>query len=119
MVICAVGLFLRTYFAGPTVIRDGVTYFKETDPWYHVRLVGNLMRHFPNRISFDPFTYFPNGQNVFFAPLFDLLLGFAIWIISLGRPTIEVIRSVSLYFPAVVGALRLSGRDLQLQTVGV
>lgn len=80
-----------------------MAYFKENDPWYHMRLVENLVRHFPHRIAFDPYTYFPYGQNVFFAPLFDLILGLAIIIISFGHPTPEIIQTVSLYYPAVLG----------------
>lgn len=105
LILCAGALFLRVYYPQASVIRDGVTYFKENDPWYHVRLVENLLRHFPYRISFDPYTYFPYGQPVFFAPLFDLLLGLAILIISLGHPTPELIQQVSLYYPAVLGIL--------------
>ncbi len=105
IVICAVALFFRVYFPQGTVYRDGIAYFKENDPWYHFRLVENLLRHFPNRIAFDPYTYFPYGQSVFFAPLFDLILGLAIIIISFGHPTPEIIQTVSLYFPAVLGAL--------------
>ena len=124
LIICAVALFLRVYFPQNTVFRDGVTYFKENDPWYHVRLVENLVRHFPNRIAFDPYTYFPYGQNVPFAPLFDLFLGLAIWIIGLGKPALETIQTVSLYFPAVLGVLvvppvYLIGKELFNRKVGL
>lgn len=102
-IICAGALFLRVYFPQATVFRDGVTYFKENDPWYHVRLVENLVRHFPFRITFDPYTYFPYGSPIYFAPLFDLLLGLVIMIMSFGHPTLEFIQQVSLYYPAVLG----------------
>jgi dolichyl-diphosphooligosaccharide--protein glycosyltransferase len=105
LITCAGALFLRVYFPQASVIRDGVTYFKENDPWYHVRLVENLLRHFPYRIYFDPYSYFPYGQPVLFAPLFDLLLGLVIMIVSFGHPTQELIQQVSLYYPAVLGVL--------------
>jgi oligosaccharyl transferase (archaeosortase A-associated) len=124
LITCAGALFLRVYFPQYSVIRDGVTYFKENDPWYHFRLVENLLRHFPYRISFDPYTFFPYGQPVFFAPLFDLVLGLAILIISLGNPTPEIIRIVSLYYPAVLGVLVIPpvyfiGKELFDRRVGL
>jgi len=79
--------------------------FQEVDPWYHMRLVDNLVHHFPHRITFDPYTLYPYGQSVWFAPFFDLLLGFTLWIIGLGSPSQHTIETVGAYFPAILGAL--------------
>jgi dolichyl-phosphooligosaccharide-protein glycotransferase len=75
------------------------------DGIYHLRLVENLLHHYPFRIAFDPYTFFPNGQDVFFAPLFDLIAGFCAWVIGLGHPSQQTIETVCAYFPAVLGAL--------------
>jgi oligosaccharyl transferase (archaeosortase A-associated) len=80
--------------------------FAGNDPWYHMRLVENLVHHFPYRISFDPYGFYPSGQSVLgIAPLFDLLLGFPIWLIGLGSPSQGTIETVGAYFPAILGAL--------------
>ena len=94
-----VSLFFKNIFTGDAVIFGGV------DTWYHMRLVENLVQHFPHRIAFDPFTLFPSGQTVPFAPFFDLLLGFFIWVVGLGSPTQYTIETVGAYFPAILGAL--------------
>jgi dolichyl-diphosphooligosaccharide--protein glycosyltransferase len=67
--------------------------------------VENTVYNFPHRISFDPAALFPHGQSVGFAPFFDVLLAFVIWIIGLGSPTQHTIETVSVYFPAILGAL--------------
>ncbi|MFH1640154.1 MAG: oligosaccharyl transferase, archaeosortase A system-associated [Chloroflexota bacterium] len=103
--IFVVALALRVSFAYQSVFPGGWVRFREIDPWYHMRLVENLVRHFPLRISFDPYTLYPSGQAVFFAPFFDILLGFFIWVIGLGNPTQQVIETVGAFFPAVLGAL--------------
>jgi dolichyl-phosphooligosaccharide-protein glycotransferase len=75
------------------------------DGVYHLRLVENLLAHFPFRINFDPYTFFPYGQSVYFAPLFDLLAGLVAWVVGLGAPNQHTIETVAAFFPAVQGAL--------------
>ena len=82
------------------------------------------MQHFPHRIAFDPFTLFPIGQDVPFAPFFDLLLGSFIWVIGLGSPTQHTIEIVGAYFPAILGAVvtvpvYFVGRELFNRNVGL
>ena len=103
--IIGIALFLRVYFPYEHVFVDSRVIFKMTDCWYHMRLVENLLHHFPYLISFDPYSIFPTGQNVAFAPFFDLLLGFVIWIAGLGNPTKHTMEIVAAYFPATMGAL--------------
>jgi dolichyl-diphosphooligosaccharide--protein glycosyltransferase len=100
-----IALYLR---AGPSY--DGVLLgdwvaFGGNDPWYHMRLVENLVHHFPDRIAFDPYTIYPTGMNVQFAPFFDWLLGCFVWLIGWGHPSVETIETVGAYYPAVLGAL--------------
>jgi len=105
LIVFGIALFLRVYFPYKDVFIGNRVKFKYFDSWYHVRLVENLLHHFPYRISFDPYTFYPTGQSVFFAPFFDLLLGFIIWTIGLGNPSLQTIETISAYFPAILGAL--------------
>jgi oligosaccharyl transferase (archaeosortase A-associated) len=98
-------LFLRTYFPYHNVFTGTWVRFQYEDAYYHMRLIENLSYHFPHRIYFDPFTFYPHGQTVYFAPFFDILVGFFIWVIGLGHPSTHVIETVGAYFPAVLGAL--------------
>ena len=124
LMIFGVALSLRTCLPYESIfVGDWVT-FGGYDPWYHMRLVENLVQHFPHRIAFDPFTWFPYGQDVFFAPFFDLLLGFVIWVIGLGSPSQHTIETVGAYLPAILGAMVVIpvyfiGKELFNRNVGL
>lgn len=105
LMIFGVALSLRVCLPYEDVFLGDWVRFGLNDPWYHMRVVENLVQHFPHRITFDPFTLFPYGQHAPFAPFFDLLLGLVIWVIGLGSPSQHTIEVVGAYFPAVLGAL--------------
>ncbi len=89
-----------------------------------MRLVDNLLRHFPHSISFDPYTFYPNGAIVGWPPFFDWFLTGIIWGIGLASPTEHTIDVVSAYFPAVLGALTVIpvyfiGKELFSRWAGV
>jgi dolichyl-diphosphooligosaccharide--protein glycosyltransferase len=122
--IFGVSLSLRVCLPCESIFVGDWVAFGGYDPWYHMRLVENLVQHFPQRIAFDPFTWFPYGQDVFFAPFFDLLLGFVIWVIGLGSPSQHTIETVGAYFPAILGALvtipvYFIGKELFNRNVGL
>lgn len=81
--------------------------FAADDAIYHMRLVHNTLQHYPLRIFFDPFSYFPFGMAVVFGPLFTLIAATTALIIGLGHPTPELVNHVSAYIPPVMGALCL------------
>ncbi|HEY49204.1 MAG TPA: oligosaccharyl transferase, archaeosortase A system-associated [Dehalococcoidia bacterium] len=123
-VICGIALFLRTFFPYHTVFTGEWVRFQWYDSWYHMRVVENLVHHFPHRISFDPFTLYPHGQEVITAPFYDLILGFFIWLSGAGSPSQSVIETAGAYFPAVLGALVVIpvyfiGRELFNRKVGL
>lgn len=103
--ILGIAFFLRVYFPYDNVFAGDWVRFKWFDSWYHIRLVENLVHHFPQRINFDPYTLYPHGQKVFFAPFYDLLLGFFAWVFGAGSPSTGTIETLGAYFPAILGAL--------------
>ncbi len=124
LIIFGIALSIRVCLPYDGVFVGDWVRLAETDPWYHMRLVEGLVQHFPRTIAFDPYTFFPYGQRVFFAPFFDLLLGFFIWIIGLGSPSQHTIEVVGVYFPAILGALvtipvYLIGKELFNRNVGL
>ena len=75
-------VFLFFYFAlwvrvGPPyhsvfgAFGSGSVNFETNDADYHVRLIENLVIHFPHRMAFEPYTLYPIGQQTQFAPFFD------------------------------------------------
>jgi oligosaccharyl transferase (archaeosortase A-associated) len=105
LVIAVIALLLRILPQQGAVFGSGWVNFQGNDAWYHVRLIENLLQHFPNRIAFDPYSYFPYGQEVFFAPFYDILIGFFAWVIGLGAPLQHTIEMVAAYTPPIFGAL--------------
>jgi dolichyl-phosphooligosaccharide-protein glycotransferase len=105
LLIAGLAVFLRLVFREADVFGAGWVRFAETDPWYHLRLIENLLHHFPQNITFDPYTFFPNGRDVFFAPLFDLIVGGVAWIAGLGSPSQHTLEVIAAYFPVVMGVL--------------
>jgi len=104
--IFTLALFFRIYFCYDKVFSDPIKYAAD-DGVYHMRLVENelLGEHFPRRIYFDAYTYFPYGTYVHFAPLYDQLLTGTIWLVSLGQPSLELINKIAPFYPAVLGSL--------------
>ena len=124
LIIFGIALALRVWLPYENVFMGDWVRFQFADPWYHMRLVENLVQHFPHLIAFDPYTFYPYGQAVPFAPFFDLMLGFLIWVIALGSPTQHTIETVGAYFPAILGALvtvpvYFMGRELFNRNVGL
>ena len=82
-----------------------VVNFETNDADYHVRLIENLVHNFPHRMAFDPYTLYPTGQQVPFAPFYDFLIALVIWIAGLGHPSLVLTDTMAAYYPAVLGAL--------------
>jgi len=122
--LCGIALFIRVYFPYDQVFSDGSVWFKGADPWYHMRLVENLVQHFPHRIYFDAYTYYPHGAVIPWMPFYDWLIGGAAWIIGLGYPSPHTVEAVGAFTPAVLGALTVIpvyfiGKELFNRWVGV
>jgi asparagine N-glycosylation enzyme membrane subunit Stt3 len=124
-IIFGVALVIRTVLPYDTVFKDSVR-FASDDAVYHMRLVENALfgNHFPTRLLFDSFTYFPHGTYLTFAPLYELIIIFATWIITIGKPTIAVMETVGAYYPAVLGSLVIFpayviGRELYNKYAGL
>ncbi|MBU1045503.1 oligosaccharyl transferase, archaeosortase A system-associated [Patescibacteria group bacterium] len=108
ILIFTFALFLRTYYPYDEVFQEPIKYAAD-DGVYHMRLVENMLLggHFPNRIYFDPYSYFPYGTHIHFGPLYDQLLAGFILLFSGFKPTLEAINSIAPYFPAVLGSLTI------------
>ncbi|MFH1925335.1 MAG: oligosaccharyl transferase, archaeosortase A system-associated [Chloroflexota bacterium] len=98
-------LFIRVYLPYDHVFSGEWIKFTSVDAYFHMRLVDNLVHNFPNLIDFDPYLLYPFGMNLDNIHFFDWFLAGIIWVIGLGSPTQHTIDVISVYFPAVLGAL--------------
>jgi dolichyl-diphosphooligosaccharide--protein glycosyltransferase len=106
-IICGISLYIRIALPYDQIFVNGTVWFKGVDPWWHMRMVDNLLAHFPHHISFDPYYYFPNGMVVPSAMFFDYLIAGAIQLVSLGSPAQHTIDAVGAYTPAILGTLTI------------
>ncbi len=97
-------LAIRILPSWSIVFSDPVKYSYD-DGIYHMRLVENMLLGGHSRIYFDPFTNFPHGSYMHFTPLFDWIFAAVVWIISLGKPTLDSINKIAPFVPAVMGAV--------------
>lgn len=58
---CVISLYLRIALSYDKVFTSNGIKFTGIDAYYHVRLVENLVRHFPHNITFDPYTFIHTG----------------------------------------------------------
>lgn len=98
-------LYLRVALPYDRVFVGDWIKFTGVDAYYHMRLVDNLLHHFPQYITFDPYTFYPHGTSVAWPPGLGWLLAGITWLVGLGSPTQHTIDVVGVYFPAVLGAL--------------
>ena len=122
-VIFAIALYIRC-LPKSSVFGGSFVRFSGNDPWYNMRLVESTLSHFPHRINFDAYTYFPHGQYHPFAFLFDQILAFIVWGAGLGAPSQELMELIGAYYPAVLGALTvipvyLIGKEIYNRNVGI
>ena len=124
LILCIISLYIRTALPHDQIFVDGSVWFKGIDAWYHMRLVDNLLHHFPQRISFDPYIFYPHGATVSWPPFFDWLVAGAAWLVGLGSPSQHTADVVGAYLPPILGTLTiipvyLIGKELFNRWVGL
>jgi len=100
-----IAFYIRTRPAAGVFLSNGFVRFGGNDPWYHLRNVEVMLHNFPHMLWFDAYGLFPSGIPQQFAPLFDMVLATAIWILGLGNPGQDLINTVCAYYPAVLGSI--------------
>lgn len=123
-VACTIAFWTRVVVPYDHVFKNGVITYQETDAWFHVRTVENLVHHYPRRMERDPYGSYPDGQVVDTGPFYDLLLGGVIWVAGAGHPSEELVDTIAAWYPAVLGVLLipvafLLGRSVFGREVGL
>ncbi len=79
--------------------------YATVDAYYHMTVVDNLAHNFPKLTPLLPYLLYPGGQGSPAVYFFVWLLSAVIWIASLGNPSEHIVDVISVYYPAVLGAL--------------
>jgi len=123
-VLCGISLYIRIALPYDQIFVNDWVWFRETDAYYHMRHIENLLHHFPYLNSFDPYMLYPGGAGAPPRPFFDLLIAGIILLVSHGAPAQHTIEVVGAYMPAILGTLTLIpvyfiGKELFNRWVGV
>jgi dolichyl-diphosphooligosaccharide--protein glycosyltransferase len=115
LALCALALYFRCSTI-PDVFPSNTVNFVETDPWYHIRTVDNLVANFPHRMTVDPYSTLHFQPELATGPFFDYCIATIAWIAGLGHPSERLIHTLAAWFPAILAALIvpivfLLGRD--------
>jgi len=124
LILCGISLYIRVAYQYDRVFVDSAVWFKGVDAWYHMRLVDNLLQHFPHRLSFDPYTFYPNGITVGWPPFFDLIVAGSIKLFGGANPSPHTIDVIAALVPPVMGTLTILpvyfiGRELFSRWAGL
>jgi dolichyl-diphosphooligosaccharide--protein glycosyltransferase len=106
-VCIAVALAVRIVWPYPNVVVDGHVWFREFDGWYHMRLVDNLVAHFPHTTAFDPYTFYPHGVEPPFHPLTGWLIAALAMLVGGLSPSAHAVDMAGALYPAILGSLTI------------
>lgn len=122
--LCLISFCLRTIPKLEAVFQGDFVNFQETDAWFHVRVVENLVHHFPHRMGIDPYSGIGPAEGLATGPFYDWVLGGIAWLAGAGHPSEGLLLWIAAWYPAVLGALIvpvvfLLGRRMFGATAGV
>jgi oligosaccharyl transferase (archaeosortase A-associated) len=100
-----VALYLRVALPYNQVFVGDWIKFTGADAYHFMRQVDNVVHNFPHLMSFEPYMYYPHGYSLGSLNFFVYLLSGITWLVGLGSPTQHTVDIVSVYFPAILGAL--------------
>jgi oligosaccharyl transferase (archaeosortase A-associated) len=122
-VICGISLYIRIVLPYHQIFVNGQVWFLETDAYYYMRFIENLVHHFPHISQFDPYMVYPGGQLVGQRPFFAWLVAGIILLVR-GASSLHTMEVIAAYMPAILGTLALIpvyfiGKELFNRWVGV
>jgi len=122
--LCGISLYIRIALPYDQIFVNDWVWFRETDAYYYIRNIENLVNNFPRFNSFDPYILYPGGAGGLARPFFGWLVAGISLLVSGGAPTQHTIEVVGAYMPAILGTLTLIpvyfiGKELFNRWVGV
>ena len=123
--IIALGLWLRIVLPFNQVFTTDWVKMTGIDAYYYMRMVDNIVKHFPTMTPFDPYFMYPEGRNTDLNPdFFSYTMAAIIWLLGLGRPGQHFVDVIAVYIPPLMAAITVIivyfiGRELINKWVGL
>ena len=112
-VLCGVSWYIRAVLPHDHIFVNGAVWFRETDAYYYMRNIENLVHNFPHFNVFDPYMLYPGGAGAPSRPFFALLVSAIILLVKgaasipYGVEALHSMEVVAAYIPAILGTLTL------------
>ena len=119
-----ISLYIRIALPYDQIFVGDWVWFRETDAYYYMRNIENLVHNFPHFNPFDPYVLFPGGGAGLARPFFGWFTAGIIRLVTVGTPTLHAMESIAAHMPAILGTLTLIpvyfiGKELFNRWVGV
>ncbi len=105
--LVGVALYIRIYLPYDRIFINDWIWFRETDAFYYMRHIENMVSNFPRFNAFDPYMLYPGGGGGLTRPFFAWLVAGTVRLFYGASPAQYQIATVSACMPAVLGALTL------------
>ncbi|HET8722930.1 MAG TPA: STT3 domain-containing protein [Anaeromyxobacteraceae bacterium] len=105
--VLALGAAARLVHWRQVFTPDGVRFFFDGDPLYHLLQAGRALRSGFSPTWFDPWLSWPGGASVLWPPLWDLLIAATARLASGASPSAGQLEQVAALLPVAVGLATL------------
>jgi dolichyl-diphosphooligosaccharide--protein glycosyltransferase len=99
--------FLMRMLSYSSVTANGSINFMGYDSFYHMRRIIYTAFNFPHSLNFDSYINYPQGFEVGWPPLFDLLGGLLANILGGGHPSLHTVEFAGALLPVLLGVLTI------------
>jgi oligosaccharyl transferase (archaeosortase A-associated) len=124
-VLCGIALYMRIAIPYDQIFRsNGSVWFQETDAYWYMRNIENMVHNFPHFNAFDPYLFYPGGSDGITRPFLAWLVAGIILLVRGAASNLHAMEVVAAYMPAILGALTLIpvyfiGKELFNRWMGV
>jgi asparagine N-glycosylation enzyme membrane subunit Stt3 len=102
--IVGVEVILRSLGQVSSVFFNGQVIFRETDPFYQVRLAENMAHNGLSMLRWDYFAQYPNGAPEGYGPIISWVINITARIVS-ANPSDYLIDTIAAWLPVVAAGL--------------
>jgi oligosaccharyl transferase (archaeosortase A-associated) len=99
--------FLMRMLSYASVTANGSITFNGYDDFYHMRRILYTASNFPHSLNFDSYINYPQGFEIGWPPLFDLLGALLAMILGGGQPDLHTIEFAGALLPLLLGILTI------------
>ena len=124
VICCLVSFWIRTLPSKSVFLPNGFVKFATNDAWYHMRVLNFLLKNYPHRMFYTPWTFYPHGSYIHFGPFFEQMIAIPSLILGFGHPSSGLVDTIGAYLPVVLGVLTVIpvyyiGKNLRGHKTGV